>query len=708
MKYRLLGPLEVRGGDGTLPLGSAKQRAVLALLLLSANRVVPRARLIDELWGDQLPETAVTTVQVYVSRLRKLLPEGVSLTRPPGYLLSIEPDGFDLLLFESLVAEARKAEPRTRLTALARSTRALAGPALAEFAGEPFARLEAGRLEGLRLAALEERIEADLALGRHSDLIGELEVLIAEHPHRERLRAQLIVALYRSSRQADALAAYRDARSALDELGIEPGAKLRELERQMLTQDTSLDLAPQRLLAEGQLVGTQPTGTVTLLFSDVESSTRLLESLGVERYAEVLGLHRQVLRRAFGQHGGYEVDQDGDSFFVVFSSAAKAVAAASEAQRTLAAADWQRGVDLRVRMGIHTGEPLPVPPKYVGLDVHRASRVMAAAHGKQVLVSETTAALIEGVPLRDLGAHRLKDLLEPIHLHQLLGDGLPDTFPPPRTLRRTNLPLASWPLVGREQELAQIHDLFSDGGRLVTLTGPGGSGKTRLALQAAAELSEGFEDGVFFVGLAPVRESWAVPGAVAEALELPPDADLLEWLASKRALLVVDNLEHLEGVDVVVAQLLVGETTILGTSRSPLRLMVEQELAVDPLPDDAAVELFVSRAAAVGRRLEADETVAELCRRLDNLPLALELAAARAKLLPPKVMLRRLEAVLPLLASRAADRPERQRTLRATIEWSHDLLDRRHAGDLPAPLGLPELLHTRSRRGRRRRASRPA
>lgn len=253
MKYRLLGPLEVRGRDGTLPLGGAKQRAVLALLLLSANRVVSREELIDELWGDQMPETAVTTLQVYVSRLRKLLPEGVLLTRPPGYLLSIGPDELDLLRFGSLVAEARHASVEHASELLREALELWRGPALAEFAGEPFARVEAGRLEGLRLAALEERIEADLALGKHADLIGELEVLIAEHPHRERLRAQVIVALYRSSRQADALAAYRDARSALDELGIEPGSKLRELERQMLTQDASLDLVPQRLLADGRV-----------------------------------------------------------------------------------------------------------------------------------------------------------------------------------------------------------------------------------------------------------------------------------------------------------------------------------------------------------------------------------------------------------------------------------------------------------------------
>ena len=254
MKYRLLGPLEVLGGDRTLPLGGAKQRAVLALLLLSANRVVARERLIDDLWGDQPPETAVATLQVYVSRLRKLLPEGVLLSRPPGYVLSIDPDEFDLLRFESLVAEARKADLIHASQLLHEALGLWRGPPLADFAGEPFAQLEAGRLEDLRLAALEERIEADVALGRHADLIGELETLVRDHPHKERLRAQLMVVLYRSNRQADALAAYRDARAALDDLGIEPGQRLRELERQVLAQEPSLDLVPHRLVADGRVL----------------------------------------------------------------------------------------------------------------------------------------------------------------------------------------------------------------------------------------------------------------------------------------------------------------------------------------------------------------------------------------------------------------------------------------------------------------------
>ena len=419
----------------------------------------------------------------------------------------------------------------------------------------------------------------------------------------------------------------------------------------------------------------QPTGTVTLLFTDVEGSTLLLERLGAERFAEALTLHRRVLREAFVRHGGYEVDEEGDAFLVAFQAAGEAVAAAGEAQRGLASAEWPQEGGLRVRIGVHTGEPLPVPPKYVGMDVHRAARIMAAAHGGQVLVSETTAALLDGVELRDLGPQRLKDLLEPIRLYQLEVDGLPGEFPPLRSLHQTNLPVAAWPLLGRERELTEIRDLVGDGVRLVTLTGAGGSGKTRLALQAAADLSDQFADGVFFVALAPLRDTRMVLPTVAEAVELQPDDDVVGWLRSKRTLLVLDNLEHLAGLDFVVGELLVGETSVLATSRTPLRLAAERELPVEPLPDEAAVELFVSRAGAAGRRVEAGQTVTAICRRLDNLPLALELAAARSKLLSPPALLQRLDAALSVLIGGAGDRPERQRTLRATIQWSHDLLD---------------------------------
>jgi predicted ATPase len=407
-----------------------------------------------------------------------------------------------------------------------------------------------------------------------------------------------------------------------------------------------------------------PTGTVTLLFTDVAGSTRLLHELGDEAYSETLAGHRRVIREACARHNGVEVDTQGDAFFFAFASAPAGLAAAAELTKGLSAGP------LRVRVGLHTGRPVVSEEGYVGVDVHRAARIAAAGHGGQVLVSQATAALVDD-DLRNLGEHRFKDLLAAERVYQL-GDL---DFPPLGSLGRTNLPVAAWPLLGRERELDEIRSLVAEGRRLVTLTGPGGSGKTRLALQAAVELSEKFLDGTFFVALASLRNIQAARSAVALAVGLQPDDDLAGWLASRRVLLLLDNLEHLQGVAGLVSELLVGEVVVLGTSRGPLHLSAERELLVEPLPDEAAVELFVSRAAAAGRQLAADETVRVVCRRLDNLPLAIELAAARAKLLSPAALLERLEAALPLVAGGAIDLPERQRTLRATIEWSYELLD---------------------------------
>src|SRR5215218_10427613 len=407
-----------------------------------------------------------------------------------------------------------------------------------------------------------------------------------------------------------------------------------------------------------------PSGTVTFLFTDVEGSTKLLHELGAEVYARALAAHRQVIREASARHDGVEVDIQGDSFFVAFATAPAALAAAAELTESLASGP------VRVRVGLHTGTPLLSDEGYVGVDVHRAARIAASGHGGQVLVSQATALLADS-DLRDLGEHRFKDLLAAERVYQL-GSG---EFPPLRSLGRTNLPVAAWPLLGRERELAEIRALVADGARLLSLSGPGGSGKTRLAVQAAAELSEEFRDGTFFVALAPLRNTTAVRSTVAEAVGLQPDDNVAGWLTSRRVLLVLDNLEHLQGVAAVVAELVVGEVVVLATSRAPLHLSVERELPVEPLPDEAAAELFVSRAAAAGRQIAVDETVGAVCRRLDNLPLAIELAAARAKLLSPAALLRRLDQALPLLVSGAIDLPERQRTLRATIESSHDLLD---------------------------------
>ena len=406
-----------------------------------------------------------------------------------------------------------------------------------------------------------------------------------------------------------------------------------------------------------------PTGTVTLLFTDIEGSTRLLNELG-DRYPEVLAEHRRLLRAAFSSHHGVEVDTQGDAFFYVFASAKEAVSAAAEAQRAL------EHSPVRVRIGIHTGEPIVTNEGYVGADVHRAARIATAGHGGQVLVSAPTAALVD-VELRDLGNHRLKDLIAAQRLYQL---GYV-SFPPLRTLAMTALPVAASALIGREREVDELVSLLRHDHRLVTVTGPGGSGKTRLALQLAAELADAYSDGVYWVPLAGVDDPELVLPAMRQALGARDE--LAHSLRERELLVVLDTFEHLTAAVPQLAELLsrASGLRLLVTSRVPLHLSAEFEYPLDALSPTNAAALFVERARAAGRRLELKEDVTEICARLDNLPLALELAAARTKLLDPPSLLARLERRLPLLAGGPGDLPERQRTLEATIAWSYDLLD---------------------------------
>jgi predicted ATPase/class 3 adenylate cyclase len=409
-----------------------------------------------------------------------------------------------------------------------------------------------------------------------------------------------------------------------------------------------------------------PTGTVTLLFTDVEGSTRLLHELG-DRYTNELAEHRRLLRDTFARHGGVEVDTQGDAFFVAFARAPDALAAAAECTSALG------GGPVRVRIGIHTGEPVVTDEGYVGVDVHRAARIMSAGHGGQVLLSEEASARIGGgYVLTDLGLHRLKDMVRPEKLFQL-GD---QVFPPLRTLDATNLPVAASPLLGRERELAELHSLL-DKHRLVTITGPGGIGKTRFALQVAAGLVGSPKDGVFWVPLADLADPALVVPTIAQTLGAR--IELREFLRGKEMVLLVDNFEHLLPAAPAVAELLAAAKglRLMATSRAPLRLSGEHEYPLEPLAPDDAVTLFLERARGVGRTLARGETAEMICRRLDCLPLAIELAAARARLLAPETLLERLDHSLALLTRGAREVPERQRTLRATIEWSDALLDAR-------------------------------
>ncbi len=505
-QFSLLGPLSVSCDGAPIALGGQKRRALLAALLLEANHVVSRDRLIDGLWGEDPPDTARNTIQVYISQLRKLLPEGALETAPPGYRLVVDPETVDLFEFTRLSEEGRTALGTGDAAGAADTLRAALalwrGPPLADLAWEPFAHPEIVRLEELRVAALEDRIDADLALGRHGQLVGELEGLVAEHPLRERLRGQLMLALYRAGRQADALAVYQRARRTLvDELGIEPSDSLRKLERAILAHDPSLN-APQ---------------------------------------------------------------------------------AGPTAQRRL-----------------------PTPPT---------------------------------------------------------------------------------PLLGRERELAALADLLRrEDARLITLTGIGGIGKTRLALELARRLSPEFQHGSAVATLATLRDPALVARAILEALEIPetgqdPEDVLIQALAGSELLLLIDNFEQVLPAASSIARLLdaAPRLKVIVTSRAPLHIAAEREFPVPPLADDEAAELFIARAQAANPDFALSEqnaaAVAELCAQLDGLPLAIELAAARTKILPPATLLSRLGNRLELLTGGRRDAPRHQQTLRMTLDWSYDLLE---------------------------------
>ena len=413
-----------------------------------------------------------------------------------------------------------------------------------------------------------------------------------------------------------------------------------------------------------------PTGTVTFLFTDIEGSTRLLHALGPAAYADALAEHRGALREAFAAHGGVEVDTQGDAFFVAFPTPQGAAAAAAEG--TSALADGP----IRVRMGLHTGAPTLAGEGYVGVDVHRGARVAALAHGGQVVLSPATAALLDGAQVRDLGLHRLKDFEGAIRLLQL---GL-DEFPPLRTHGSVELPTPATRFLGRERELFQAVSLvYERDPRVLTILGPGGTGKTRFGLELARLLADEADGGSVFVALAPLRDPELVLSTIGDRLGAAAgNVDAIATrIGRKRTHVLCDNVEHLlPAAARPLAELAAAapELRLLTTSREPLHIQGEVELDLPPLAEQEAVALFLERAQAVRPDLREDAAVAVLCARLDRLPLALELAAARTKLLSPEALLARLGESLDLLQG-TRDADERHATLRATIGWSHDLLD---------------------------------
>ena len=449
------------------------------------------------------------------------------------------------------------------------------------------------------------------------------------------------------------------------------------------------------------------TQTLTFLFTDIEGSTAMLWRLG-EVYAEVLTAHHAVMRAGLAEHGGREVGTQGDAFFAAFSSPRACVAAAIGMQRALASYPWPAGESVRVRMGIHSGEAAETPAGLVGLDLHRVARITAAAHGGQVVLSATTAALLgdslpAGASLKDLGLHRLKDLGRPEQIFQLQADGLLTAFPPLRSLEnpklRHNLPAQVSSFIGRDRELAEVGRLIGIS-RLVTLTGTGGAGKTRLALQIAAGSLDGSGDGVWFTDLAPLKHPDLVAAAVANVLGIreepgrPVLDTLVDAVGQQRLLVVLDNCEHVINACAKLADALLRncpDITLLATSREPLS--IDGEIVhrvpslitpadgddVEAIVNTEAVRLFADRAVQQGVPLARDERTAEMagriCRRLDGIPLAIELAAARLRVMPIAELDARLDQRLSLLTGGSRAALPRQQTLRALVDWSWELLN---------------------------------
>jgi predicted ATPase/class 3 adenylate cyclase len=466
-----------------------------------------------------------------------------------------------------------------------------------------------------------------------------------------------------------------------------------------------------------------PTGTVTLLFSDIEGSTALLRRLG-EQYAAVLDTQKRIMRAAFVGNAGRELGTEGDSFFVAFPTARDGVEAARTAQVELAREPWPDDVEVRVRMGLHTGEPTAHEDGYVGMDVHRAARMAASAHGGQVVVSSSTQRITSadppaGIGFVDLGHHRLKDIPEPEHLYQLTAEGLSTDFPPLKTIgAASTLPVTATTIVGRDGELDKLCGLLRRPEvRLVTLTGPGGSGKTRLSIALAARLEPFMPDGVYFVSLGDTTTAEVMWSDIAEVLSATGEQrvqdNVIASLSNKQCLLILDNLEQLDDAPTVVGRLLSAgpDVSVLTTTRRLLHVTGEYEHEVPPLEVPAArtnavveaegfgaIAMFVQRAAMVRSGFALSEAnvadVVEICRRLDGLPLALELAASRLKLMSPASLLARLDSILEL-SGRLIDRPARQQTLRSTIEWSYSLLTPplqvafRQLGVFSGPFDLP-------------------
>lgn len=726
--FQILGPLRVRCGDDEILVSTPKRRALLALLVLHHGRLVSTDLLVEELWGARPPAQAASSLQAHVSHLRRALGDSAPpiVSQSAGYLLKVEPFRVDRVRFEQLAEEGRIAAARGDHAEAAEQFRA----ALALWRGRPFddlpgfafAERAAESLTQVHLGVVRDRLDAELVLGRHHEVLTELSTLAADHPFDERIAGQLLVALYRSGRQTDALRAYRRTRETLvDELGLEPGPALVDLERAILAHDASL-LVPGVGHAQARDTSdshravvtseARPTGTVTFVFTDIERSTFLWDR-HPEAMAGALRLHDALLVDTITEHRGLVFSHGGDGVGAVFDRCVDALAAAVVVQQRVAATDWGDIGPLRVRIALHTGEAEERELNYFGPTLNRASRLRDAGHGGQILVSATTRdLLVEAgtsesiarsavdddtgtVSFIDLGSWLFAGVSRPERVYQVNALGLATTFPALRSGRSEAgaLPQRATSFVGRDAECAALTALL-DEVSLVTLIGDGGIGKTRLAIEVGRHAAGFRPDGVWFCDLSMVTDRVSLEEQVAACLGLVPVAgpdlrqELVRSLRSARLLLVVDNCEHVVAtVAELVGEILAGssDAKVLATSRSPLRVDGERLFAVRPLavPDldrpsvapSPAVTLLTERARAAGAVVrDGDPALREIAVRLDGIPLALELAAPRLTAMSAAALAARLDHRFDLLGGTRHAGPERHRTLRAAVDWSFDLL----------------------------------
>jgi predicted ATPase/DNA-binding SARP family transcriptional activator len=723
-RIELLGGLRINGGDRIITrFRTQKTGALLAYLAYYRERSHPRELLIDLLWPEADLASGRNGLSIALSSLRhQLEPPGVphgAILRADRFSVQLNPDAVatDVLEFETALQKATQAGSANERILFLADAVALYGGELLPGYYEEWCLAERERVAETYQGALQQLVGL---LERNGDLdraLGYARRAVSADPLREEGYQDLIRLLAAAGQPTAALRKYRELEQRLDEqLGEEPSAATRRLAREIERQ-TAGETATKRPTAGARAEATPgsstmpsrlPTGTVTFLLTDMEGSTARWER-GGEAFTAALASHHSLLRRTFRRYGGYEVTEAGDGFLVAFERAGEALACAAAAQRALAEHPWPEEVGpLPVRMALHTGDVELQEGDYHGLVLHHASRMLAAGHGGQILCSETTAVVAQrqlepGTRLTDLGVYRLRDIETPERLFQVeypdMGRRL---FSPLRAEAgyANSLPLQFTRFVGRERELGQLQELLlAEQTRLVTLTGPGGTGKSRLALELASRLLERFSGAIWFVSLADLTDPRLILDAVLEALRLPrspsmePLDQVTELLSRQPSLLVLDNFEQLVEQGASVVQTLLERVPTLRclvTSRQRLGLSGEREFVVPPLQTPAgadtpeqlsmyeSVQLFIDRAQAVKPDFQVTNqnaaAVAELCNRLEGSPLAIELAAARAQVLTPQQMLQQLSHRFNFLVSRRRDGAKRHQTLRAAVDWSYRLL----------------------------------